>query len=181
MNSVQIPHNDAVFIVGATIFFVSIISYLIYNYSTNNSYEYFTCKSEKDVVEYDKIQKLDEDQEVNYEDQEVNYENQELNEDQEVNYENQELDEDQENPVEDYDYSAEEDYDYSTEEYESSDEDFNTDDCESESSSSDEDDSIAYRRIPRKKRCFHYIERKNRYCKKTPLFGSNYCSCHRVY
>ena len=137
MNTVQIPHNDAVFIAGATIFCVSIISYLIYNYSTNNSYEYFTCESEKDVVEYD---------------------------------ENQELDEDQENPEEDYDYSTEEDYDYSTEEYESSDEDFNTDDCESESSSSDEDDSIAYRRNPRKKRCFHYIERKNRYCKKTPLF-----------
>ena len=161
MNSVQIPHNDAVFIAGATIFFVSIISYLIYNYSTNNSYEYFTCESEKDVVEYD--------------------DNQELDEDQEVNYENQELDEDQENPEEDYDYSTEEDYDYSTEEYESSDEDFNTDDCESESSSSDEDDdSIAYRRNPRKKRCFHYIERKNRYCKKTPLFGSNYCSCHQL-
>ena len=136
MNTVQIPHNDAVFIAGATIFCVSIISYLIYNYSTNNSYEYFTCESEKDVVEYD--------------------DNQELDEDQEVNYENHELDEDQKNPEEDYDYSTEEDYDYSTEEYESSDEDFNTDDCESESSSSDEDDSIAYRRNPRKKRCFQF-------------------------
>jgi hypothetical protein len=60
-----------------------------------------------------------------------------------------------------------------------SDSDFDTSDCVSEESSSDEEDSIAYRRVSRRKRCFHYITRKGRKCKKKPSIGSNYCACHQ--
>lgn len=60
-----------------------------------------------------------------------------------------------------------------------SDSDFDTSDCVSEESSSDEEDSIAYRRVSRRKRCFHYITRKGRKCKKKPSIGSNYCAYHQ--
>lgn len=78
-----------------------------------------------------------------------------------------------------YDLTSECDTEEDETDNHTSDDDFDTSDCESESSSSDEDDSIAYRRKPRTKRCFHYIEREDRYCKKTPIFDSNYCSCHQ--